>query len=254
MSSLKSLCVSWTIDWIFQVLIQRKKALAKFWIVETEKWISAMKLEEIRSYLSDYCIASTFEMLLEQAQDQFKESRYHDLLICCYHLFLNEFTVKITIPECLKTDQVHRRYLLSTLKNYPRVRKLDFRCFNGNRAYYVSDEEQKLLEENFKVMNELTLVQLSNVVNNEILQELISNCQNLTVLLINSNKSVNDASVCIITKTHELIRKGALVKLKALKNSAPSAIKLLDIRNTDISANGKVILAQYLPECKIVQQ
>ena len=109
-------------------------------------------------------------MLLTKSQETFKYSRYHDLLVCCFHLFLNDFTVKITFPECLKMDQTHRTYLLTTLKNYSKVKKLDFYCYSGYQTYYVSEEERILLKEALISMKELTLIKLPNVANNDILQ------------------------------------------------------------------------------------
>ena len=253
MEKLKSICVKKLTKIIFDTLIWRKlNKVEKVWIMDISQWVQAMKLEELRNYLMNYCISSTFDMLIHEAQERLQDARFHDLLMCCYYLFLNEFTVKIVIPECLKMDQLHRSYLISTLKNYPKVKKIDFQCYSGTQTYYVSEEEQNLLEETMKSFKNLTLVQLSNVLTNNILQALISNCDNLMVLIICNNQSVNDESVCIIIKTHELIRKGPLLKLKALENSQKSTLKLLDISKTSISIFGRTALSNNLLNCKIV--
>ena len=126
MKTLTSLCISIIIKWIFDTLLQRKKSIASNWgtaplcdtrlpryiktswtFVNISEWIQAMRLEDIHKYLMNFCIASTFDMLLTKAEEKFKEARNHDLLMCCYYLFLNELTIKITIPSCLKMDQAH---------------------------------------------------------------------------------------------------------------------------------------------------
>ena len=130
MKTLESLCVSKIMEWIFNILLQRKKSIASNWIVDISEWIQAMKLEEIHNFLMNFCIASTFDMLLSKSEEIFKEARNHDLLMCCYYLFLNEFTIKITIPTCLKMDQAHRTYLLKTIHKYSKAKKLDFQCYS----------------------------------------------------------------------------------------------------------------------------
>ena len=240
-------------EWIFNILQQRKKSIASNWIVDISEWIHAMKLEDIYKFLMNFCIASTFDMLLTKAEEKFKEARNHDLLMCCYYLFLNELTIKITIPSCLKMDQAHRTYLLKTINKYSKAKKLDFQCYSGDQTYYVSEEEQLLVQESLKTFEKLTLLKLPNVATDDIIQSVISNCDKLMVLNISLSKSVTDVSVFIITKTHELIKKGPLIKLKAIQNSKPSELKLLDISKTSISPSGKSILLEILPKCEIVQ-
>ena len=252
MKTLKSLCVSKIMEWIFNILLQRKKSIASNWIVDISEWIQAMKLEEIHNFLMNFCIASTFDMLLSKSEEIFKEARNHDLLMCCYYLFLNEFTIKITIPTCLKMDQAHRTYLLKTIHKYSKAKKLDFQCYS-DQTYYVNEEELFLVQESLKTFKNLTLLKIPNVANDDIIQSVISNCDNLMVLNISLSKSVTDTSVFIITKTHEQIKKGPLTKLKAIQNSKPSELKLLDVSKTSITPTGNSMLLEILPNCKIVQ-
>ena len=58
---LKTICSSEVLKWIYNILTLRKKNLSGQWIVSFDKWIEAMKLEEIRNYLVNFSIASTFE-------------------------------------------------------------------------------------------------------------------------------------------------------------------------------------------------
>ena len=272
MKTLTSLCISIIIKWIFDTLLQRKKSIASNWgaaplcdtrlpryiktswtFVNISEWIQAMRLEDIHKYLMNFCIASTFDILLSKSEEKFKEARNNDLLMCCYFLFLNEFTIKITIPTSLKIDQAHRTYLLKTLHKYAKVKKLDFQCYSGHQQTYVNEDELNLVKESLKTFKKLTILTLPNVANDDIIQSVISNCDKLMVLNISLSKSVTDVSVFIITKTHELIKKGPLIKLKAIQNSKPSELKLLDISKTSISPSGKSILLEILPKCEIVQ-
>ena len=271
MKTLKSLCVSVIKEWIFHILVQRKKSIALNWgaaplydthlpryikttgwtFVNISEWIQAMKLEDIHKFLMNFCIASTFDILLSESEEKFKEAGNHDLLVCCYFLFLNEFTIKITIPTCLKMDMAHRTYLLKTLYKYTKVRKLDFQCYSGGQN--VSEKELNLVRESLNTFKDLTLLKLPSVATNDIIQSVISNCDNLMVLNISLSKSVTDTSVFIITKTHEQIKKGPLTKLKAIQNSKPSELKLLDVSKTSISPSGNSILLKSLPKCEVVQ-
>ena len=273
MKTLTSLCISIIIKWIFDTLLQRKKSIASNWgaaplcdtrlpryiktswtFVNISEWIQAMRLEDIHKYLMNFCIASTFDILLSKSEEKFKEARNNDLLMCCYFLFLNEFTIKITIPTSLKMDQAHRTYLLKTIHKYTKVKKLDFQCYSGGQAYsHVGEEELNLVQESLKTFKELTILKLPNVANDDIIQSVISYCDKLMVLNISLSKSVTDSSVFIITKTHELIKKGLLTKLKAIQNSEPSKLKLLDVSKTSVSPTGNSMLLEILPHCEIVQ-
>ena len=271
MKTLKSLCVSVIKEWIFQILLQRKESIALNWgaaplydthlpryikttgwtFVNISEWIQAMKLEDIHKFLMNFCIASTFDILLSESEEKFKEAGNHDLLVCCYFLFLNEFTIKITIPTCLKMDMAHRIYLLKRLYKYTKVRNLDFQCYSGGQN--VSEKELNLVRESLNTFKDLTLLKLPSVATNDIIQSVISNCDKLMVLNISFSTSVTDLSVFIITKTHQLIKKGSLTKLKAIQNSKPSELKLLDVSKTSITPTGNSMLLEILPNCKIVQ-
>ena len=72
MKTLKSLCVSKIMEWIFNILLQRKKSIASNWIVDISEWIQAMKIEEIHKFLMNFCIASTFDILLSESEENSK--------------------------------------------------------------------------------------------------------------------------------------------------------------------------------------
>ena len=166
--TLKSLCSNVVIQWIFKILTLRKKEISS-WKVDIHQWVDSMKLEKIRNCLLEYSINATFEDLLDKAIEQFKESRFHDILICCYHIFLSKSTLKLVVPECLIMDQYHRTYLLRIIGNYSGIRKIEFPCYYS-WTFYVSEEEQNLIKAAFEKLEKLTFVKLPNVANTDILQ------------------------------------------------------------------------------------
>ena len=166
--TLKSLCSNVVIQWIFKILTLRKKEISS-WKVDIHQWVQSMKLEKIRNCLLEYSINATFEDLLDKAIEQFKESRFHDILICCYHIFLSKSTLKLVVPECLIMDQYHRTYLLRIIGNYSGIRKIEFPCYYS-WTFYVSEEEQNLIKAAFEKLEKLTFVKLPNVANTDILQ------------------------------------------------------------------------------------
>ena len=166
--TLKSLCSNVVIKWIFKILTLRKKEISS-WKVDIDQWVQSMKLEKIQNCLLEYSVNATFEDLLDKAIEQFKESRFHDILICCYHIFLSKSTLKLVVPECLIMDQYHRTYLLRIIGNYSGIRKIEFPCYYS-WTFYVSEEEQNLIKAAFEKLEKLTFVKLPNVATTEIIQ------------------------------------------------------------------------------------
>ena len=252
--SLEQLCAEIVVNWIFEALSYRKKRLSKCWIMDITEWIKCMRIEDIRNYIEHNCIGSTSEILLTKSISSFQDSRYHDILMCCYHLFaFGQSIYNIIIPECLKMDQQHRSYLLKILSNHSNIKKIDFQCFSGNTTFYVSDQEQYLLKSFFARSSHLILIKLPNIANNEIIQAIKNTCLALKVLILSPNKSLNDESANILAGTHTFVIKGPLKTFKKIENPKYcETIKLLDIKSTSISVLGHSKLTKFLPHCTII--
>ena len=141
-ATLSHLCLRAVFRWLFELLRGKKKNLCTQWIVHLEDWIKAMGIEEIRTYLSNFCITSIFDAFLSFCVQELKEARFHDILICFYLIFLTEYSAQVEIPLGFKLDQVHRTFLLKILTNYRGLKRLDFKCYSGHCNFYISQEEE----------------------------------------------------------------------------------------------------------------
>ena len=176
--TLKSSCGNVILQCIFKILTSRKKEISS-WMVDIDHWVKAMEVEKIKKCLLAYSVGAIFDLLLDKALEEFKESRFHDILICFYHIFVTKSTVKLVIPECLKIDQYHRTYLLRIIPGiYEGIRKIEFSCYSTS-TFYVLEEEKNLIKTAFENLKKLTFVKLPNVANSEIIQ--VRNISNIAI-------------------------------------------------------------------------
>lgn len=253
MKTLENMCCDSIIRWMFDLLLMKKKSIAsEKWIINLEEWITLMKLDEIRDYFQ--IVSKHFDFLRHNSLDFFQnQSRYHDILVCFYSLFVSDSTVKLIVPKCLQMDQLHRSFLIKLLNKYEKLKMLSFECYSGYSTYYVSDEEQSLLQKVFQNLKLLTLVKLPNVATNEILQEMMNSCPNISVLELAPNQKVDDSSAEIISGRKTLVVKGPLKVLKNVKEPKVNAkLKLLDISGTCITFSGRTLLSTFLSNCTII--
>jgi hypothetical protein len=249
MKSLKYICEHVVFNWIIALLKIKKKNLSHQWIMEMDNWIEAMELSNIKNYLQTYCIAPIFDSLLSKSVKVLFESRFHDLLSCCFHIFVTKSTLKLVIPECLKMDQTHRMHILKTVRNYTNIQKLFFDCYSGLTTYYVSEFEQKLLLDAIVNYSNLTLLNLPNVANDDIIQVLVNNCSKLIILMLSPNKDITDQSAQILSGIFYIIKKGPLIRIEQVGTpTLPTAIPL----KSSSSMRATLVFNLFLNETMLV--